>query len=797
MSVHEFTPAGLGEGLKAALLRASLKAFLKPSFSAKVPVAQQRQRLMSLSKTALLPKGTRFEAGSVGGVPGEWVRLAERKGIQAPRQGTLLYLHGGAYCVGSAATHRNLTARLAQATGLEVFALDYRLAPEHPFPAAIEDARSAALALMQRGPLYIAGDSAGGGLAVATTLALRDGGHALPAALVLFSPWVDVTLKNAPPAPPPGEAMLSVGWAQACAAMYLHGADGQQPWASPQYAKLEGLPPVLIQCGTDELLYPEGLRFHDALQAARVAVRCEVTQRRWHVFQAHAGVLQSANEAVNRVGQFVAAQQPASAAAAVETREVVILGAGMSGLCMGIQLKQAGQHDFVMLEKSSGLGGTWWDNRYPGAHVDVPAPVYCFSFEANPRWRQRFAAAAEIQAYMEHCADKYRVRAHMQMGQSIASARFDDSTGRWRITTATGRVIDARFFVCSTGPLSQAKWPDIAGLESFAGPKLHSARWDAAVPLQGKRIAVIGTGSTASQLVPPLAEAASKLYVFQRTANWVLPRLDRPYNALDRWLAHVPPYARAVRALWYQFLEMGRRGFDEGSFARRRMKKMAAQLMNEQVQDPALRAQLTPPYALGCKRIIYSNDFYAALAKPQTELVTRGISHITPQAVVTDDGQEHHIDALVCATGFDVSHSLSSVQITGAAGRTLQEAWAGGPEAYRGVTVAGFPNFFLMLGPNTATGHTSTLLFIEPQVRFSIAAMQKVRDGQAKQISVRPEVHSAHNAALQARLSGSVWSQCRSWYRADDGKIIAIWPGFTAEYVQGLVKPNWDEFQLR
>ena len=796
MTIETHQPDGWRETLLAPLLRGVLKLVLKPVLSPRRPIPLQRRWLKAVSRLSLPPRGVVIAPTTVAGVPAEWVRLRDG----TPRPGTVLYLHGGAYCVGSPATHRPITGALARTTGMAVLVLDYRLAPEHPHPAALHDALAACRAVRDAGPLVLAGDSAGAGLALATALALRDAGEPLPTALYLVAPWVDLGLQQLP-APSPGEAMLSAAWVGDCAARYLAGGSAEQPLASPIHANLHGLPPVLMQLGTDDLLHAEGLRLHTALQRAGVRVHAEVWQDRWHVFQLHAGALPSADEALQRAGDFIGAQVDAAAAAAAPADEaaehtVVILGGGMSGLCTAVQLKRAGLHDFVVLEQSPGLGGTWWDNRYPGAHVDVPAPLYSFSFAPNPRWRRRFASAPEIHDYMRGVARRFSVLPHMRFNTRLAEARFDDATGHWNLRTADGRRLRARFFVCSTGPLSQARWPDIPGLDSFAGPRLHSARWDHGVALQGQRVAVIGTGSTASQLIPPLAAQAAQLHVFQRTANWVLPRIDRPYNALDRLLAQVPPYAAAVRAFWYQLLEIGRQGFEEGSFVRRRMLAEAARHLRRQVPDAALRQALTPPYPLGCKRLIYSNDYLAAFTRRNTELVTDAITRITPNSIVTADGRERPVDVLVCATGFDTLQLLSGISISGPSGRTLREAWAQGPEAWHGLTVAGFPNLFLMLGPNTATGHTSTLLYIEPGVRYAIACMQKVLGSGQRWLDIRPEVFKAHNDALQARLAGSVWTTCRSWYRTEGGKVVALWPGFTDEYQRAIAQPDFSAYRF-
>ena len=808
-----FKTRGLLETLLAALLRGALKRLLKPVFSPRFSIGLQRRWLRGLSRITPSTKGVSIEAGRVGGVPGEWLRPT--RAPNAP-PGVVLYLHGGAFCIGSPATHRALTTRLALVTGLPVFALDYRLAPEHRYPAGLDDALAAYQALSAEGDgegdsqadgqrrrraVILAGDSAGGGLALSAALALRDRGQPLPAALVLLSPWVDLAMRDAPATEPPGEAMLSVAWAHACAAHYLGdtaSADALKasPLVSPLFADLHGLPPTLIQVGTDELLHGQALQLEAALQGAGVAARCEVTAGRWHVFQTHAGVLPSADEALERIARFV--MEPLAAVRAdpapTTTHEVVILGAGMSGLCAGVKLKQAGVHNFVILEKQPGMGGTWWDNTYPGAHVDVPAPAYSFSFAPNPGWSRRFAGAPEIQAYMQRVAARFGLLAHLRLGKRITEARFDEATGQWQISTVrddgTTAVLRARYFMCSAGPLSQPRWPDIPGLVDFQGRRLHSARWDHSAVWRGQRIAVIGTGSTASQLVPPLAAQAGQLHLFQRTANWVLPRIDRRYTALDRALARLPPYAAMVRWGWAQVLEVGRRSFDDGTLARRSALAIAAAHRKRQVRDEVLRQQLTPPYPLGCKRIIYSNDFYPALCRPNVELVTEGIERITAHGITTTDGRERVIDVLVCATGFNVAQLLSSVRITGLQGRSLADTWAEGPEAYHGITVSGFPNLFLMLGPNTATGHTSTLLYIEPEVDHAIACMRSVRDGGHRWIDVRPEALREHNRALQARLATSVWSQCRSWYRLDNGRVFALFPGYTREYVSAVRRPD-------
>jgi cation diffusion facilitator CzcD-associated flavoprotein CzcO/acetyl esterase/lipase len=770
----------VAEKLMAGVLRGTLRCLLKPVFHPRWPLAWQRRWLHALAKIGRLPKGIARRDVVLAGVRAE--RWADERATPV-RAGCVLYLHGGGYTVGSPRTHRPVAAWLARDSGLPVLAIDYRLAPEHPFPAALEDALAAFDALASDGPVFVAGDSAGGGLALALAVALRERGAAQAAALVLLSPLVD--LREATPLPPvPGEAMLSEAWLRMNARHYAAGRL-DDPRVSPLLADLRGLPPVLVQNGSDDVLQPQAVAVVAKLRADGVDVVHDEVPARWHVFQLHAGALASADAAVSRVAKFLAkAGSPLPNPAHIH--HTLILGAGMSGLCTAIELQKAGLPDFVILEQSEGLGGTWWDNRYPGAQVDVPAPAYAFSFAPNTRWSQRFANAPEIHAYQQALAEKHGLFARLRLGTRLLEARFDEGEGLWHFRTSAGDTLRARFFVCSTGPLSQPRWPDLPGLDDFQGLRLHSARWNPAQSFDGMRVAVVGTGSTAVQLVPPVAAQAARLHVFQRTANWVLPRLERRYRWFDRLLAGFPPYALAVRAFWVQFLELGRRGFEEGTLMRRFMLWWAARHRRTQLADPALRSALTPDYPLGCKRIIYSSDYYPTLSKPHVELVTTGIARITAHGIVSTDGVERPIDALVCATGFDTVHLLQSLAIQGRGGHTLSDAWRDGPEAFHGIHVAGFPNLFLMLGPNTATGHTSTLLYIEPGVRHAIACMKAVTGGGHRAIEVRADAQQAHNVALQQRLAGSVWAQCRSWYRMDGGKVVAIFPGYTRDYVKGL-----------
>jgi cation diffusion facilitator CzcD-associated flavoprotein CzcO len=476
---------------------------------------------------------------------------------------------------------------------------------------------------------------------------------------------------------------------------------------------------------------------------------------------------------------------------------IVILGAGMSGLCMGIRLIQAGMRSFTILEKAAGLGGTWWDNTYPGAQCDVRSHLYSFSFEPNPDWSRVYAPQAEILAYMQCVADKWGLHEHIRLNTALTAAHFDQTSKGWLLRTSAGDELHADALVCSAGPLTQPRFPDIAGLTDFQGKLMHSARWDHAYDFRCKTVAVIGSAASAVQIVPQIAPLVGQLHVFQRTPNWIVPRLDRPYRDWEKALYRLPLIGRLPR--WYQYWlhERNRLGFDQGTRMARLFEGFADQHRTRQVPDPAMRAKLRPTYPLGCKRVLPSNDYYPALTRANVELVTDPIERIDATGLVTRDGRHRVVDAIVCATGFDTLHLLGSVNVRGLGGEVLARVWKAAPQAYRGVTVAGFPNLFLLLGPNSGTGHTSTLLYIEAQVDYALKCLRELRRRGKAWLAVKPEIMAAYNRSLQARLSTTVWAgPCSSWYKTASGHIAAIWPGFSWEYARGMRQPRFEDYEF-
>ena len=484
----------------------------------------------------------------------------------------------------------------------------------------------------------------------------------------------------------------------------------------------------------------------------------------------------------------------AAGAPADDGVEIVVLGAGMSGICMAIELKRAGLNSFVVLEQSGGVGGTWWDNSYPGAQCDVPSHLYSFSFERKPDWTRVFAPSAEIQGYVEDCVRRYGVGSHLRLNTTVATADYDERAARWRVTTADGRVFRPRVFVLSLGPLNHPRLP--AGIEAFRGEVMHSARWNHRYEFRGKRVAVIGSAASAVQIVPTLAAQAARLTVFQRSPSWIIDRPDRPYGALARQALRIPLVGRAYRAWLYWRFEANFAAFKGHGLMHRLLTRMATSHLEGQVEDPGLRAQLRPGYPIGCKRILISSDFYPALGRPNVELVAQAAAGFTATGVIAADGSVREVDAIACATGFETIEPLAHLAIVGAGGRTLADAWRDGPEAYHGITVAGFPNLFMLLGPNTGTGHTSVLIPIEAQARYIRACIRELDRRRARSMDVRAEVLAEHNAALQRRLAATVWAspKCTSWYKTRSGKVLATYPGYITRYVLETRRPRYADF---
>jgi cation diffusion facilitator CzcD-associated flavoprotein CzcO len=478
--------------------------------------------------------------------------------------------------------------------------------------------------------------------------------------------------------------------------------------------------------------------------------------------------------------------------------EAVIVGAGFSGLCAGIQLKKAGIEGFVILEKGNGVGGTWRDNTYPGAACDIPSHLYSYSFEPNPSWSRAYGGQPEILAYLEMCATKYGLRPHLKFGAQVTGATFDDAAGLWTVRTAGGETYVARSLVLGNGALHMPAIPDLPGASTFRGKAFHSARWDHNHDLRGKRVAVVGTGASAIQFVPQIAKVVDKLHVFQRTPPWIVPKADRPISERERWmLQHVPGAHWLRRTGLYWLFESRVLGFAFAPRVNELAEKLVLKHLARQVKDRELRAKLTPAYRMGCKRVLISNDYYPALGRDNVDLVTDGIAAIEPDGIRTTDGVLHEADTIIYGTGFKVVDYVAAMKIVGSGGKELSDVWATeGVRNYLGISVAGFPNMFLLMGPNTGLGHNSMIFMIEAQATYVVDAIRALRTRDLAAIDVRPEVEAAFRAELKTKMTGTVWtSGCNSWYMAPDGEVL-LWPGFTFDYWRRTRRVRLDDFRL-
>ena len=486
------------------------------------------------------------------------------------------------------------------------------------------------------------------------------------------------------------------------------------------------------------------------------------------------------------VSSLLSRFNPLSTDTTIDTdMNVVIIGAGFSGLGMAIRLKEAGLHDFTLLERADDVGGTWRDNHYPGAACDVASHLYSFSFEQNPNWSRAFGRQPEIFDYIRRCTEKYDLRRYIRFNTAVVSATFDEHSGIWTVTTADGDTLTANFVISAVGALADPAYPRIAGLDDFRGKLMHTAQWDDDYDLAGKRVAVIGSGASAIQVVPEIAGQAAQLTVFQRTPSWIMPKPDRPIPDSEQEKYSESPLklrARRLRIYWLNELFAPFIISDVGLF-KKQAEAIARRHIRKQVADPAMRRRVTPDYQIGCKRILISNDWYPALQQDNVELIGDGPERITEHGIVTRDGREIEVDAIVCATGFRVPSTASPFEVTGRGGVDLNRVWADGAEAYKGVTVSGFPNLFFLMGPNTGPSHTSVLAFTEQQMDYALQAIAHVARRGLKFVDVKQRVQDRFNRGIQWRMKHTSWtSGCNSWYLTDSGKNTTLYPGFNWEY---------------
>lgn len=463
---------------------------------------------------------------------------------------------------------------------------------------------------------------------------------------------------------------------------------------------------------------------------------------------------------------------------------------------MAIQLKKAGVQQVTIFEKAADVGGCWRDNTYPGAACDVPSHLYSFSFEPKHDWSRKYAQQAEIHAYLKHCARKYGVLEQIRFNTEVASASFDEARALWRVSLASGEVHEAQVLVSACGQLNRPLIPNLKGLSNFVGEQFHSARWDHSVPLAGRRVAVIGTGASAIQFVPEIAPQVAQLSVFQRSAPYVIAKSDRPYGKLEHaLLSHLPLLQSLSRCLQYWSHEARALGFTKFASLMAIPKFSFLRRLQKQVSDPVLRQQLTPDYPVGCKRILISNDYYGALTRSNVAVIGEEISEVTATGVITSDGKQHAADVLIYGTGFKALDFLAPMQIAGRDGRDLNQAWRDGAEAYLGITVSGFPNLFMLYGPNTNLGHNSIVFMLESQIGYVIQAVQALARG-VRVLEVKADVQQVFNARLQQLIKRSVWdADCTSWYKTASGKNTNNWPGFTFEYRQATRQLKLGDFQ--
>ncbi|MBC9716834.1 NAD(P)/FAD-dependent oxidoreductase [Streptomyces sp. TRM66268-LWL] len=478
---------------------------------------------------------------------------------------------------------------------------------------------------------------------------------------------------------------------------------------------------------------------------------------------------------------------------------VAVVGSGFGGLGAAVRLRREGVTDFVILERSGSVGGTWRDNSYPGCACDVPSHLYSFSFAPNPEWPRTFSGQEHIRAYLEHVTDTFGLRPHIRLDSEAKHMRWDAERLLWEIETSSG-TLTADVVVSATGPLSDPKIPDIAGIDTFEGKIFHSAQWDHDYDLRGKRVAMIGTGASAIQIVPEIQKEVGRLTLFQRTPPWVLPRADRAISGAERWLHRQLPFtAKARRGLLWGIRELQVQAFTKRPNELGMIESLAKRNMHRAIKDPVLREKLTPTYRIGCKRILLSNTYYPALARPNVDLVASGLSEIRGNTLVAADGTETEVDAIIFGTGFHVTDMPIADRVTGADGRTLAESWQDGMKSLRGATAAGFPNWMTIIGPNTGLGNSSMILMIESQLNYMADYVRQLDTlGGRVALAARPSAVNAWNRRVQDRMKRTVWNTggCTSWYLDQNGVNTTVWPGTTTEFRSATRRVDLAEYEV-
>lgn len=457
---------------------------------------------------------------------------------------------------------------------------------------------------------------------------------------------------------------------------------------------------------------------------------------------------------------------------------VGIIGAGPGGIALGILLRRNGFHDFTIFDREDGVGGTWRINTYPGLACDVKSHLYSYSFDLNPHWSRLWSGQQEILRYFERCVADQGLQPHLRLGTEIRSAHWDQHSRRWRLTTATGERHEFDVVVSAVGLFTQPVMPDLVEQEPFTGTVMHSSRWDHSVSFAGKRVAVLGTGSTAAQVVPELVKVADTVYSVQRSPTWILPKPDRPYSARERWVFEHVPFARKIyrTRLWLRS-EANISVIEHGSEKTHDFTAIAHRLLETSVPDEELRRALTPDHPMGCKRLVFSSDYLAALARPNVEVLSSPARFLRGRSLVLQDGTERDVDVVVCATGYAAADYLGEIDVTGEDGVALRDVWRDGAYAYLGMAVPRFPNFFMLYGPNTNVGSNSVIFVLEAQARYIVRALRHLRRRRRSYVAVRPEAMERFLVKIDEWMQGTVWTtQCSNYFRAANGRVVTQWP---------------------